>query len=514
MKNKDAHSVMDYFRQLAESRENRPFDSVLGDLAKLFAADAIGVSGIEPAPTDSVFCSAKTLPRQLPWQLHAGMLPRLRASASAEIHRDDSGAWLISLVWDPANGEPQLVWALRTGMRDWADADNWSWMFASQALVRRRMPTANPSMQGQRRLELAAQVTGRLSHDFGNYLTGILGFTELSLTQAPTDGILHRFLQEVLQSAKHGAEWIRRLHLFCRRSAMPSWPTPLKNVLADEEARLRAAGVFNLRWETDVPADLPLVDMDAGELQTVLTELVNNTREACNGQGTITFTARVTNVTEADCRDLLGAARPGPHVELTVTDDGPGIAPEERAKLGHELFYSTKPRQRGLGVLIVYGSMQRCHGGFRIGTPIDEGAVVQLYLPVAALPTAPPADVNAPPLLLVNANPTLFESMRKILEAHGYRITVATSAPAAMAAFTASRHSFALVVIEAVLPEASGFDLARRMLDHDPKANFLFLHTSSSFHGLGEEELVTRFPLLRWPLVPQTFLQSIQKALA
>jgi signal transduction histidine kinase len=510
MKNKDAHGVVDYFRQLAESGEARPFDAVLQDMAELFAAESVGVSGIEPAAADAAFGSAKTFP----WWGNADLLQRLRASSCAESHCDDSGAWLISLLWEPINGEPQLVWAHRTGKNGWTDADRWSWMFASQALLRRRMPPANASMQNRHRLELAAHVTGRLSHDFGNYLTGILGFTELSLTQAPVDGILHRFLQEVLQSAKHGAEWIRRLHLFCRRNALPSWPTPLKNVLADEEARLRSAGVFNLRWETDVPADLPLVDMDAGELQTVLTELVNNAREACGDQGTITFTARVSNLTEAGCRELLGAARPGPHVELTVTDDGPGIAPEDRAKLGHVLFYSTKPRHRGLGVLVVYGGMQRCHGGYRVGTPVAKGAVMQLYLPVAALPISTPADADAAELLLVNANPTFFESMRKILESRGYRTTVATSAPAALTAFTAPRQSFALVVIDAALPQASGFDLARRMLDHDPKANFLFLHTASSFHGLGEEELVKRFPLLRWPLLPQTFLQAIQTAQA
>src|SRR2546425_600277 len=74
----------------------------------------------------------------------------------------------------------------------------------------------------ERGLEQAAVVTSRLSHDFGNFLTGIMGFTELSLSQAPLDSTLHKYLDEVLQSAKQGADWIRRLQGFCRRSSAPA----------------------------------------------------------------------------------------------------------------------------------------------------------------------------------------------------------------------------------------------------------------------------------------------------
>src|SRR5260370_31696880 len=100
------------------------------------------------------------------------------------------------------------------------------------------------------RLEHSAVITGRLSHEFGNYLTGIMGFTELSLAQVPADGLLHRYLQEVLQAAKEGAEWIRRLHLFCQRNPTKPWPTPLWCILAAEEARLRSAGEEGARSAT------------------------------------------------------------------------------------------------------------------------------------------------------------------------------------------------------------------------------------------------------------------------
>ena len=502
-------AVLEFFRQLAEKRERASLDVVLHQLAQIFCVDEIGVIGMDTTSAEFVYPHRKGSLTPYPWQTNADLLKRIRVSLSAEMHQDRAGNWLVSMV-----GESQLAWAHRPANHGWRDADKWSWMFASQALLRWQTQAAGSATPFQRRLEHAAVVTGRLSHDFGNYLTGIMGFTELSLTQVPADGLLHRYLQEVLQAARDGAEWIRRLHLFCRRNPTRSWPTLLSCILAEEETRLRVAGVQGLNWVTDLPHDLPLLDMDAEALQLVLREIVSNTREAAKDQGTIIFIARPLELTDVDCQDLLGSARPGAYVELTVSDDGPGIAADDRAKLFREMFYSTKPRHRGLGLLVVYGILLRYRGGMRLSASSGQGTTVQLYLPVARIEGTPVAHAKSPHLLLVHTNPLLFESMRRIFESHHLRVSVANSPQAALNAYLAPGQSFALVVTDARLPQMSGFDLARRILDHDPDANFLFLHTQSSFHGLAEEDLLKRFALLRWPLEPQALLNAVHAALA
>ena len=137
-----------------------------------------------------------------------------------------------------------------------------------------------------------------------------------------------------------------------------------------------------------------------------------------------------------------------------------------------------------------------------------------LYVPVAAI-KGPMLTVKngVPHVLLVHANSVLFESIRKILEAHGCRISMAAGSPSALGVYASPGQSFALVVTETVLPQMSGFDLARRILDHDANARFLFLHTQASFHGLAEEDLLKRFDMLRWPLQPRDLLQAVHAAL-
>jgi DNA-binding NtrC family response regulator len=135
---------------------------------------------------------------------------------------------------------------------------------------------------------------------------------------------------------------------------------------------------------------------------------------------------------------------------------------------------------------------------------------LRLYVPVAYV-SGPALTVHAgqPRILLVRANVSLFETMRKILEARGCAVETAT-----LDAYPPQGRSFALIVIETALPQMTGFDLARRILEQDPKANFLFVHTQGSFHALAEEDLLKRFDLLRWPLEPQALLHAVQTALA
>jgi len=81
--------------------------------------------------------------------------------------------------------------------------------------------------------------------------------------------------------------------------------------------------------------------------------------------------------------------------------------------------------------------------------------MVQLYLPVAALDGPMLSDGVAPHLLLVHTDPVLFESLRKILETSGCRVTIANSALTALAAYRTPAQAFALVVTDVQLPHMS-----------------------------------------------------------
>jgi C4-dicarboxylate-specific signal transduction histidine kinase len=114
---------------------------------------------------------------------------------------------------------------------------------------------------------------------------------------------------------------------------------------------------------------MPAVRGDRVELQQVLLNLVMNACEAMRA------------VTAPDARRLLVRTRVAEDgVMVTVTDWGPGFAPEEYEQL-FEPFYTTKPQGLGLG-LSISRAIIRAHRGRLWGTGAPgKGATFNILLP-------------------------------------------------------------------------------------------------------------------------------------
>src|SRR5207248_4048778 len=112
-------------------------------------------------------------------------------------------------------------------------------------------------------------------------------------------------------------------------------------------------------------------------------------REALVGPGAISVSARTIELNEADCRDLFGDLRPGPHVEVTVADTGAGLSPDAQRRLFAEPFFSTKPRRRGFGLATAYGVLHAHRGGLRLHPGEERGVVARVVLPAGHAVPAP-----------------------------------------------------------------------------------------------------------------------------
>ena len=65
-------------------------------------------------------------------------------------------------------------------------------------------------------LEQAAKVTSRMAHDFGNLLTGVLGFAELTLPLLPPNTPQHNYMSELLRVVQQGMTFTQQMHQFSR----------------------------------------------------------------------------------------------------------------------------------------------------------------------------------------------------------------------------------------------------------------------------------------------------------
>jgi PAS domain S-box-containing protein len=224
------------------------------------------------------------------------------------------------------------------------------------------------------KLESMGLLAGGIAHDFNNILTAILGNISLGKTTL-------KALEETvsrLSAAEHACEraqgLTQQLLTFAKGGAPVKRPSALRNVI-EESSRFALQG-SNVSCDVNSPDDLWPAEIDAAQIGQVMQNLVINAAQAMPEGGTVRVRAENVQLPEPD--DLpLG---PGEYVQITVQDQGDGIADEVLPHI-FDPFFTTKSHGSGLGLATAY-SIVRNHGGvITVDTNKGAGSLFYVYLP-------------------------------------------------------------------------------------------------------------------------------------
>jgi signal transduction histidine kinase len=142
---------------------------------------------------------------------------------------------------------------------------------------------------------------------------------------------------------------------------------PLEGVRLDavvsEVLDLYESGDGAIRFESDVPADLPRVSARVAEMKEVLVNLLENARAAITKAGRVCVEAR--HVDDA--------------VVLRVRDDGSGIPPELLPRV-FEPHFSTRSSGTGLGLAIVRRLVESWDAAVSVESEPERGTVIHIWL--------------------------------------------------------------------------------------------------------------------------------------
>lgn len=181
---------------------------------------------------------------------------------------------------------------------------------------------------------------------------------------------------------------------------------------ADVQPLLTRALPDDVTLAVGIAHDLPPVAVQPHSLTQAVLNLVVNAAEAMEGRGGI---------------DICAEAE-GDSVRLTVTDDGPGMAPEV---LKHALdpFFTTKSRgiSTGLGLSLVRGIAEHARGSIDVQSAPAEGTTVTLTLPISPIDVRE-AQRGVGSAMITVADPRLAGSLEMVLESEGFAIFSATEA--------------------------------------------------------------------------------------
>jgi two-component system OmpR family sensor kinase len=194
------------------------------------------------------------------------------------------------------------------------------------------------------------------SHELRTPLAAIRGYAELALRNPDADpaDIAHA-LRRVESESERMSVLVDELLLLAQLDAgrpLAREPVDLTRLAIDATDDARVASADH-RWILELPQEAVLVRGDEHRLHQVLVNLLSNATR---------HTPKGTTVTVA----LAEGAHPGT-VELSVTDDGPGIPPELQPALFERFVRGDSSRSRaagstGLGLAIV-DAVTAAHGG-------------------------------------------------------------------------------------------------------------------------------------------------------
>jgi PAS domain S-box-containing protein len=380
--------------------------------------------------------------------------------------------------------------------------------------------TLEVQLRQAQKMEAVGRLAGGVAHDFNNLLTVIAGYSELQMRSLPKTDPAHDQAEQIRAATNRAAALTRQLLAFSRQQVLLPKILDLNAVVSDVDKMLHRIIGENIEILTQLAPNLGAVEVDPGQMEQVLVNLVVNARDAMPDGGQITI--ETSNIQlEHNYSSEHFYVKAGRYVRLSITDTGVGMDALTRARL-FEPFFTTKEMGRGtgLGLATVYGIVKQSGGHIEVYSEPGRGASFKLYFPLvkrpvsAATPMASTGDNSSGTevILLVEDENALRQMVTQVLSARGYQVIAVNSADQAEQIVAANPH-IDMLLTDVIMPKVSGPELVKRIAPHYPKLKVLFMSGYTADSMRNDREAYQSGSFLEKPFTPQTLAATVRKVL-
>lgn len=356
--------------------------------------------------------------------------------------------------------------------------------------------------QGEK-LQALGNMAGGLAHEFNNMLAGIiLNVDKLQIRHPPGDPTFFE-LKSINEFAARGAQLIRTMLAFTRQQVFRPEVFDVTDALSDYYTLLR--DIIDERIKLDIVhgRDLPRIKADKGQLETVVTNLCTNARDAMiekSGGGRLLIRTSRSDAAAAR-KDGFTHVTDGDYALIEVVDDGGGISPEILEKI-FEPFFTTKAEGKGtgLGLATCYGIVKQLGGFIYPVSKVGRGTTFKIFLPawmgateevpvesVLDVPTATPVAAEpAQPsrggdlagrgsILLVEDEDGVRGIAAQLLQSFGYQVVEACDGEQALEIIKQQSGTIDLLISDVVMPGMDGPALLKEARPWLTKTRVMFI---------------------------------------
>jgi PAS domain S-box-containing protein len=382
---------------------------------------------------------------------------------------------------------------------------------------------AEEQLRHSQKMEAVGRLAGGVAHDFNNLLTAIMGCSELLSLQLSAGDPLRPLADEIFRAGERAAALTAQLLAFSRKQMLQPKVLSLNSVVTDLEKMFRRLIGEDIELVTVLAPDLGPVKADPGQLEQVILNLIVNSRDAMPGGGKV-----IIETSNVDFNDMdLSAhpdARTGPYVMLAVSDTGAGMDSETRSRI-FEPFFTTKQvgQGTGLGLSTVYGIIKQSDGDISVYSEPGAGTTFKVYLPrvkaesekrtgekeskFAGMPR------GTETVLVVEDDQTVRKLACRALRLSGYHVLEAANAGEALLICERHEGLIHLMLVDVIMPQMNGRDLALRLSPLRPEMKTLFMsgYTDNAvFHQSGLDSNVL---FIQKPFTPNIISRKVRQVL-
>jgi two-component system, cell cycle sensor histidine kinase and response regulator CckA len=325
-------------------------------------------------------------------------------------------------------------------------------------------------LQLAQRMEAIGTLAGGLAHDFNNLMMGILGNISIMMLDTDITSPHYEKLKKIEKLVQSGSQLTGQLLGYARKGKFELKIVDLNKIVKD------SVDIFG-RTRKEIAIHMELsstagpVEIDRSQVEQVLFNLFVNAADAMPDGGDLWL--RTSLITRGEIGEKPYKMKSDRYVLLQVADSGHGMDAETQNRI-FDPFFTTKEMGRGtgLGLASAYGIIKAHAGYVDVVSESGQGTKFSIYLPVSKRKIIEGTKGSATikfgkgTILVVDDEKMVLDIGTEMIRKMGYQTISARNGDEAISLYRKSRDDIDLVVLDLIMPGASGsetFDMLRQI---------------------------------------------------
>jgi PAS domain S-box-containing protein len=248
------------------------------------------------------------------------------------------------------------------------------------------------------KMEALGRLAGGVAHDLNNVLTGIVAYPDLLLIKLPEDDPLRKKVMAIKKSGQKAAAIVEDLLSLSRRGVNKFTPLNLNELIKDilDSPEVEKLKVYHpeVSYKFSKGDNVPVISGAQYQISKVMINLLTNASEAMQSGGNVYISTRMES--SSDNTIKYKNVPDGDYAVISVSDEGVGISKADQKRI-YEPFFTSKVMGKsgtGLGMAVVWGTVQDHNGYIEMKSKIGEGTTFDLYLPALSEAEAFESDIE------------------------------------------------------------------------------------------------------------------------